>query len=274
MPHPPRIPGQPSQSLRTGFKPPPPPPASGEAHVETQRIDPKQVFDAAALAKQGKTREQDLMEHGTPIDLTKPPPKPEDKKDPKPAPILTKSPPKDPMEAVVSDDLITKLEQEFGFERNVYVDKQLDFRGKKLTVTLRRNEDDDFLWAMAIIARMLRSQGSEAIMSEDVGRSQVLRRILAARMVIKIEGKPIWDLFKKRKEISAVVPNWDGESVEMIPDFMRGVLAQEVYELFRAKLHPDLMFALLEAVDELDMKEEIPKEDESKEEPKDPSSAT
>lgn len=255
MPTPPRMGPKVGPAARPGFTPPRPGPAP---QVEVEKFDPA-TLAAQAQARQAppqpapsfKSREQELMENAERIDLrnvqTKPPPKEEEA-----PPLAPPDPPKDPLETLVSDDLISRLEAQFGVQPEKIHDAKLEARGKSITVSFRLPVYDDYIWAMAVLERKILAQEDTSLLQTEAQRNNMLMHLVACRAVQKIEGQWLWDVFKRTAEIRAVNPAWSGESMEGVPDFVQGTMANAVYDLFRKRLHADLLFDLEKVVREAD----------------------
>ena len=246
---PPRLPG--TKSFKAT-----PPPAPPPSQVEVGKIDPKEIFDAQALARGG---EEGLLDRAQPIDYQANREKAaarlkaeQEKKVPQAPPIEFAEDPKDVIDTVVTDDLISRLEKEYGLSASKYTEAELPFQGKTMKVTLRAPDYDDWLWMMAFMERKIASGEDQALMSSEGVRKEIAESVIACRCLVRIDGAWLWDLFKVREQIQHVVPDWDGETYEAIPDFMRGALAQTAHQFFRKKLHPDVLFALAQAVKGLD----------------------
>lgn len=215
-------------------------PASG-LQVETERIDPADVL-APRPAPQSFSG--DVMQHAEPINtkvLPGAPLSPEELA--AAAPVLATEPPVSAIDLLVTDDLIARLEKELGFSNELH-DLDLKVGTTTVKVSVRKPEYDDYLWTMAVVERKVSTGEDQAILMTDGQREQVMGHMIAARCVVKIHGKNVWDVFKASDEVAEVVPSWAAnQGYGRLPDFMKAKFALSVFELFR-RLHPDLLFAL------------------------------
>lgn len=246
-----------SMSMKPGIglpsRKPTPQKAESRTHVEAEKLDPS-VF---GLKK--KSPEQELLDNAEPMDFSpKPVPKPaqaEPAPPPEPEPEEEK---KEYLDEAVDDNLIERLVEEYGFEPAKVYQAKLPIPGTKkvLKVGYRPMNWDDYSWALAAVQRRETEENKIGNSWSDAQRAQMYQALTACRCVVSLAGTPVWDLFDARQEIKAVKPSWNGESHIGIPDFFLGSFAQKTFELFRKKLHPDLLFALDEAVREKDEESE------------------
>lgn len=276
MPTPPRMGPKVSGPTRPGFTPPRPGPAQ---QVEVEKFDPA-TLAAQAQVRQAppapvKSREQDLMENAERIDLRNVPTKAKKLDEDEPPPMAPPDPPKDLMETLVTDDLISRLEAKFGVQPEKYHDADLEARGQTVKVSFRLPVYDDYIWAMAVLERKILAQEDTSLLQTEAQRNNMLMHLVSCRVVHKIEGQWIWDIFKRAAEIKTVNPAWSGTSMEGVPDFVQGTMAMSVYELFRKRLHADLLFDLEKAVREADTAATAQKtQEEGGEDTSDPTSGT
>ncbi len=248
---------------RPGFTPPKPGPAS---QVEVERFDPVSLKPPAA-PRAGS--EADLLANAEPIDhrapmsSMAPPPKPAETPPEPPEPM------KEPLETLVPDSLIAKLEARFGIHPEEFHEAVLEAKGQKLSVAFRLPVYDDYIWSMAVIERKLLNMEDASLLQTDAQRNNMMTHLVACRATVKIEGEWLWQMLGREAEIRSVVPGWDGKTWDAIPDFIRGTMATALYELFRKRLHADLLFELEKAVKDAEMTAR-PKADDA---PPDPSSA-
>jgi len=259
---------------RPGFTPPK---AQPEPQVEVEKFDPA-TLAPPPRQRPPRTTEEDLMANADPINTkavfksAAPPPKPAE------APMAPPEPAKEPLEILVPDSLIAKLEAKFGIKPETFHEATLDALGQKLNITFRLPSYDDYIWSMAVIENKIVKQEDASLLATDSQRNNMLQHLADCRAIVKIEGEWLWQIYKREAEIKTVVPNWDGKW-DAIPDFIRGTMASAVYDLFRKRLHADLLFALEAAVKSVekpkDLKDKLekPTEDDRDEATEDPSSA-
>lgn len=154
--------------------------------------------------------------------------------------------PPDPLERVAPDSLLKRLEQRFSVQRTFT--KTLKSTLGDLTVVCRLRNFDDYLWAIDEIVRE-QAEPTAAAFGENA-RSALAKHASACRCVLKIEGEWVWDVFQLRADIQAVQPQWTGETHVGLPEFYVNVLARNVFDLFRHKLHSDLLFDLNSVLEE------------------------
>ena len=250
-PQPPRVsPMKMGSQGRPGFTPPKPGP---DAQIEVEKFDP------ATLARPPRpprpNSEQEIMANAEPIDIRKPLPgavaadiqkrETEAKAQPAAAPP---DPMGEPLDKMVPDSLIARLEARFGIQPETFYDAELSAMGQKMTVSFRTPGYDDYIWSMAVIERKLLNQEDASLLQTDAQRNNMMEHLVACRAIVRLEGAWLWEVFGREAEIRSVVPGWDGKTWDIIPDFIRGTMAMATYELFRKRLHADLLFELEKAV--------------------------
>jgi hypothetical protein len=203
--------------------------------------------DAFGIGKK-KTPEQELIENAEPIDFHAS----------KPAPIAPPPPPPPPpavpekslTDTLVTDDLISKLVEEYGFDAASLTEVSLKGVGlkKPLSVHYRPLSWEDHTWGLAAVHFRLKNGQDTSLLETETQRTQFYKAITVCRTVVKIDGHWVWDLFKVRDLIKTANPAWSGETHIGVPDFLAGRIAQQVFDLFRKKLHYDLLFDLDAAV--------------------------
>jgi hypothetical protein len=258
MPTPPTPPTPPKMGMKMGSRPgfTPPKPAA-DVHVETEKFDP------ATLAKPPRPRpmsEADVMANAEPINIKQPLPgamaaaeAAKKKKEAEAEPtMLPPEPLVEPLDRLVPDTLIAKLEARFGIRPEEFHETTLEAMGHKLIVTFRAPSYDDYIWSMAVIERKLRSQEDASLLQTEAQRNNMMVHLVNCRVVVKLDGEWLWQVFDREAEIRSVVPNWDGKTWATVPDFVRGTMATTLYELFRKRLHADLLFDLEKAVKEVE----------------------
>ncbi len=251
MPIPPKIPGPARPQAR--------PQLPREPDVEIMKVDPKVIFDAASAPP--KSPEQSFLERAQPVDTKK-------AKEAKEkaaaeqaareeaklaaqnrAPEVAEAAP-DVLDTVVTDDLLAKLEEQFGFRPTDYREFAIPFGdGRVLKLTVRNPGYDDWVWMLAAMERKILAGEDVALMSSEASRKKMSTHLVACRCVLKVDGKWLWDLFKVREQILNANPSWNGESHIGVPDFLQGTLAQTLYRFMRERLDPDILFALEGIID-------------------------
>jgi hypothetical protein len=235
----------PSLSMKPSVGPKRPQPAQ-QTRVEAEKLDPSVFFGNR------KSPEQELLENAEPIvpqvtqaPLEEPEAEPvksletEDNKDKK----------KSFIDNAVSDSLIDKLVEEYGFEPNEIREGTLQAPGgKPLAISFRAVNWDDYSWALSAVQAKEKEEEKIGNFFSDAQRAQVYQALTACRCIVKIDNSWVWDLFDVRQEIKNVKPSWDGISHSAIPSFIVNVMTQRVFELFSKKLHPDLLFSLSDVV--------------------------
>lgn len=207
------------------FTPAPPPPASTPA-------PPREPAKAPADSVAFEPVDFSELENKPLPGYAQPPP---------PPPAATEVP---PLERAIPDSLLKRLERRFAIQRTFT--KTLASSRGDLAVECRPRNFDDYLWAIDEISREMAEPTGAAL--GEAARSTLAKHTSACRCVLKVEGEWTWDVFQLRQEIQAVQPRWTGESAVGLPDFYANVLARRVLDLFRHKLHPDLLFSLESAL--------------------------
>jgi hypothetical protein len=154
----------------------------------------------------------------------------------------------------VPDSLLKRLEQRFSVQTTFT--RTLESARGSLTVECRPRRFDDYLWAIDEVTREL--SGPMAASLGEAARSTLAKHASACRCVLKIDGEWIWDIFEMRQDIRAVQPSWSGESAVGLPDFYASLLARKVSDLFRHRLHPDLLFDLVNALQQEEETQPVP----------------
>lgn len=238
----------------------PPPSPQPDQQVETTKIDPRGFLEGALptgipTARQSRAETDRELE---PIDVRKVPvreaqERQAEKEAQKQAAenFLPPQEEKDVLEETVKGDLISRLEERFGMKPEVLHDVMLEAGGEDLKVSLRLPLYDDFIWAISVIERQVKSGEGLALMETETQREHMLKHLSSCRSLAKIEDEWVWDILGLRGAIMAVTPGWDGESMVRVPDAYQGVMAKQVYELFRQRLHPDLLFDLNRKTEDL-----------------------
>ena len=256
---------------RPGFTPPKPQP---EAQVEVEKFDPAMLAPQPRPPRPPRATEEDIMANAEPINLkaplrsaTPPPQKPAE------APMTPPKPQEEPLEKMVPDSLIARLEAKFGIQPETFHEAVLEAMGHKLNVTFRVPSYDDYIWSMAIIERKINAQEDESLLQTTTQRNNMLQHLVDCRAIVKLEGEWLWQVFKREAEIKTILPTWDGKW-DTIPDFIRGTMAVAVYDLFRKRLNADLLFALEAVVKRIEKPETVKADGEDEDEDtEDPSSA-
>lgn len=250
-PQPPRVsPMKMGSQGRPGFTPPKPGP---DAQIEVEKFDP------ATLARPPRpprpNSEQEFMANAEPIDTRRPLPgavaaavAEKKQKEAADQPMAPPEPVVDPLEKMVPDSLISKLEARFGINPESFHEVKISAMGQSLTVTIRLPSYDDYIWSMAVIERKLRNNEDASLLQTEAQRTNMMTHLVNCRSIVKMEGEWLWQVFDREADIRSVLPKWDGKSWEAIPDFVRGTMAVATYELFRKRLHADLLFDLEKAV--------------------------
>lgn len=265
----------PSMSMKPGIGLPSrkaAPKTENRTQVEAERLDPA-IF---GFSKK-KSPEQELLDNAEPIDFRQkappPPPPPvvqaDDKEEAFEKPVEKKKEKKEYIDKVVSDKLIDRLVEEYGFEPAKTHEALLPVPGsrKPLRVNFRSLTWDDYSWALSAIQRKEKEEEEKGSTWSDSQRAQAYQALTVCRCVVKIADVCVWDLFDMKEDIKAVKSRWDGDTHIGIPEFFTNTMAQMVFELFRKKMHPDLMFILDEAVRTASNKEEEEEEEAADENP-------
>ena len=265
----------PSMSMKPGIGLPSrkaAPKTENRTQVEAERLDPA-IF---GFSKK-KSPEQELLDNAEPIDFRQkappPPPPPvvqdEDKEEAFEKPVEKKKEKKEYIDKVVSDKLIDRLVEEYGFEPAETHEAMLPIPNSKKTlhVNFRSLTWDDYSWALSAIQRKEKEEEALGNLWSDSQRAQAYQALTVCRCVVKVADVWVWDLFDMQEEIKAVSSRWKGDTHIGIPEFFSNTLAQRVFELFRKKMHPDLMFLLDEAVRTASNKEESEEEEVTDENP-------
>lgn len=249
-------PNPPSLSMKPGPKvgaPRAAPASQQKPVVEAERLDPA-VF---GVGPKKKSAEQELLENAEPIGAPKAP-----APEPAPRPVAAAPAPqaapapapkkeeKTLSEELIDDDLLSRLMTEYGIDPVKLHEASLDGEGlkKPLKVHFRTLTWDDYSWAMAHMQKKLSTPDEASFLQTEVQRTQMYQALTSCRCVLKIDGNWVWDIFKLRQLILDANPAWDGESHLGVPDFIVSTIAVKVFDLFRKKLHHDLLFALDDAV--------------------------
>lgn len=213
--------------------------------TETTKVDPASTF---GIGKR-KSPEQELMDNAEPI-ATPPPPRPLPEPQQVQQPEPPKPPKKAPLDELVDDDIISRIVQEYGLDPVVVHEANLAAPGlkKSLSVHFRTLTWDDYNWGLAALQQRAQSNQDTSYLQSDAQRSQFYRALTACRCVLKIDNAWVWDIFKLRSDIKFANPEWNGDTHIGVPEFFIGTIAQRVFDLFRKKLHYDLLFALDDAV--------------------------
>ena len=271
-PQPPRMGMKMGPQARPGFKAPTPAP---ETQVEVEKFDPASLAPPPRVPTPRRT-EEDLLANAEPIDIRRPLPGAvaaeiqKQKKEAEPA-VAPPEPMGDPLEKMAPDSLIARLEARFGIQPEKFYEAELSAMGQKLGITFRVPAYDDYIWSMAVIERKLLNQEDASLLQTDSQRNNMMEHLVYCRAIVKIDGNWLWQVFQREAEIRSVVPGWDGQTWDAIPDFVRGTMASATYELFRKRLHADLLFELEKAVKKVSEAEKA--KPAAEETPPDPSSA-
>jgi hypothetical protein len=225
---------------RPGFTPPRPQP---EAQVEVEKFDPATLVRPPVRPPMSE-KDLEPLDLKKPIPTEAPPPKPAE-----PA-VAPPEPMPDILEKMVPDSLISKLEARFGIQPEKFHEAVIEAMGQTLDVSFRIPAYDDYIWAMAVVERKLLNQEDASLLQTDAQRTNMMTHLVDCRAIVKIDGQWLWQVFNREAEIRTVVPSWDGQAWDVIPDFIRGTMATAVYELFRKRLHADLLFSLEKVVKE------------------------
>ena len=265
----------PSMSMKPGIGLPSrkaAPKTENRTQVEAERLDPA-IF---GFSKK-KSPEQELLDNAEPIDFRQkappPPPPPvvqdEDKEEAFEKPVEKKKEKKEYIDKVVSDKLIDRLVEEYGFEPAKTHEALLPVPGgkKPLRVNFRSLTWDDYSWALSAIQRKEKEEEAAGNMWSDSQRAQSYQALTVCRCVVKVADVWVWDLFDMQEEIKSIKPRWAGDTHIGIPDFFINTMAQLVFELFRKKMHPDLLFLLDDAVRTTSQKEDGEEEEAADENP-------
>lgn len=238
-----------------GRKPGLPPQAkSSSASATKPQIDVEKLDPATFGIGKRKSPEQELLENAEPIDLSAPQPAPraaapEIERKPEPPVEAPKVDKKSYLDEALSDSLISRLVEEYGFEPTILHERQLAIpNGKSLKVHFRSLSWDDYSWALAAVQRLEKEEQKNGVLFSDTQRAQTYQALSACRCVLKLADTWVWDIFELRDEIMKVQPKWTGDSPVGVPDFFIGTMTNKLFDLFRKKLHPDLLFALDDAV--------------------------
>lgn len=230
---------------RPGFRPPA---AREMPQVEVERVDPQTVLQPRAPV-------QDLVDNMEDMDLSKVPLKAlaEKQKQEKealgPPPELA-DPVGDPLDVVITDDLVNSIAKKYGVVGDRYFDVEVPVGRMKLPIVVRVPEYEDGMWVLGHLSEKMKNSEDVSLLMTALQREEMTRQLVAARCVRKIDGHYVWDLFKARDAILKVVPTWDGEDYWRIPDFIQGTLAVAVYS-YLIRFDPNLMFALADQVEEI-----------------------
>lgn len=217
-----------------------------QTRVEAEKLDPAVFFGKR------KSPEQELLENAEPIvpqpqASRPPPPKTED------------LPPEEPEEKeredslydkAISDSLLDKIVKQYGLDPVKIYDATLEASevANPLPVSFRALTWNDYNWGIGTMAELLKSQDF-AFVSTDLQRSQLYQALTACRCVLKIDGHWVWDIFKLTEDIKKMNPAWQGDNFG-VPPLVANMLALKVFDLFRNKLHYNLLYALEQVVRE------------------------
>ena len=153
----------------------------------------------------------------------------------------------DVLEKALPDDLVTRLSERFKIAKERLVDVSVKAGGQTVVVSVRRSHYDDYMWAVGVVEERIKSDSG--IAASETRRLQYMEHITICRTVVKIEGEYVWDVFRHTEDIKAEAPDWDGVSYTGIPQKYLGVMAEQVYDLFR-NLHYDFLFGLSRLAEE------------------------
>jgi hypothetical protein len=246
------------------------PKTENRTQVEAERLDPA-IF---GFPKK-KSPEQELLDNAEPLDFRRkpepPPPAipPAIKAEVTESPVENKKEKKEYIDKVVSAKLIDRLVEEYGFETAETHEALLPVpnSNKTLRVNFRSLTWDDYSWALSAISRKEKEEEALGNLWSDSQRAQAYQALTVCRCVVRIADIWTWDLFDMQEEIKAVSSRWQGDTHIGIPEFFSNTMAQRVFELFRKKMHPDLLFLLDEAVRTASNKEENEEEEVTDENP-------
>jgi hypothetical protein len=239
----------PSLSMKPSVGPKKPQPQPTQPmRVEAEKLDPSVFFGKK------KSPEQELLENAEPI-------VPQTPAAPAPMPIeqedttayeqdATDSKDKKSfIDNAVSDSLIDKLVEEYGFEPSELRESSLQAPGgKPLKISFRAVNWDDYAWALSAVQVKEKEEEKNGNFFSEAQRAQIYQALTACRCIVKISDVWVWDLFDVRQEIKKVKPSWDGVSHSAVPSFIANVVTLRVFDLFSKKLHPDLLFSLSDVV--------------------------
>jgi hypothetical protein len=203
-----------------------------------------------------------------------PPPAPRKEERPvsRPPTRVSATPPRpvkvDPLLAEIPNSLIEDLEAEFGLRPEEVLTASLSAGDKTLVVEYRRMNYDDLMWALGKAHAKEKSEVDEGTgMLEEVQKNQLYRHYTTCRCLTKIRDQYVWDLLGLTESIQAAVPNWNGTSVMAIPDVFVNRMALAMFDLFRRRLHPDLLMGLDAATHSQPFRGEEVDEEEDAEDP-------
>ncbi len=256
-------PASPSLSMKPGVGPKKPPqaPQPQPTRVEASKLDPS-VFGFGTK----KSPEQELLENAEPITAPAPKQAPPPVQDIPEEPEPPKEKEKTVFEAVVTGSLLDSLIREYGLDQVKTYEANLEASdyGKALPVTFRALNWDDYNWGLGILVDMVKSPDFLYIKKEEQ-RNQLYKCITACRCVLKINGFWVWDLFEMTNDIKAMNPSWKGDTHVGIPSVAVSLLALKTFDLFKNKLHYNLLYALEQQIRETSdvefLKEAEPEED-------------
>jgi hypothetical protein len=156
----------------------------------------------------------------------------------------------DPVDVIVTDDLLARLNAKYGGEESKFYDFEVYVKGQAMSLTVRKPEYEDGMWVLGVLSGKAKRGEDISLMMEATQREELMKHILASRVVVKIDGNWVWDIFKATRGILEVNPSWDGQDPLGIPDFLQGTIAISVYNFFR-RLDPNLPFQVGAKVEEI-----------------------
>ena len=258
----------PSMSMKPGIGLPSRKPvqnAEPRSHIEAEKLDPA-IFGVANK----KSPEQDLLDNAEPIDFS-PKPTPARKpaiSPPEPAEEKLSEKPKEKelsvYDAMVPDSLLDRLISEYSLNTVRLHEADLEAPGlaKPLFVHVRAMTWDDHNWAIGVMAEKLANHEEASAVSTEGQRLQFYQAAVSCRCLVKIDDQWVWEVFGVTDSIKRLNPNWDGTTHIGIPANIASLIAHNVLDLFRKKLHYNLLYALDEIVKEVSKKEEAGVEEE------------
>jgi hypothetical protein len=222
-----------------------------QTRVEAEKLDPSVFFGSR------KSPEQELLENAEPI-VPQSQAMPPQAMPPQAPPTVEEPPVEERAEKeeslydkAISDSLLDRLVKQYGLDPVKIYNVELESSdvSAPLPVSFRALTWNDYNWGIGTMADMLKSQEFSFI-STDLQRSQLYQALTACRCVIKIGSHWVWDIFNLTEDIKKINTSWKGDTNFGVPPFIINMLALKVFDLFRNKLHYNLLYALEQAVRE------------------------
>lgn len=244
----------PSLSMKPSVGPKRPQPAQ-QTRVEAEKLDPSVFFGSR------KSPEQELLENAEPIVPQTPPPQQAavpPAEAPRNEPEQRKEPEKSIYDRAIGDSLIDKLVKQYGLDPVKIYDASITATdgAAPLPVSYRTLTWNDYNWGIGTTAELLKSSDFSFV-STETQRSQLYQALTSCRCLLKIDGNWVWDVFELTDDIKSMNPAWKGDTHIGIPPLVTSMIALKVFDLFRNKLHYNLLYALEQVVRESSDAEEL-----------------